>query len=248
MFTKAMLAVSAASMIALPSAASARDHHYRDGYSHSYRGGYGYRGYGYGGGTVISVGLPSYGYYGGYGYPSYGYGYGSGYPAYGYPGYGYGYPQYGYGYPSYGYGYGYPGYSYGGYGYCRNNTAAGAAVGGIAVLRSAAQWRATAVTTLATATADIAAAIVQPAPSSAACLARLLARRLPIAAAKSNNASFGVSRAGLGRPPESRSLFSRIGNERPLYGPFRRGCAEEIELVQGPPAHPLRRPRSLAAH
>jgi len=111
MFKKAMLALSAASMFAIPSAASAHDWGY-------HRYGYGYRHYPRST-TVISVGYgaPAYGY--GYNYPAYGYGYG-------YPAYGYGYPAYGYNYPSnYGYGYGYNGY-------CRNNTATGAAIGGIA--------------------------------------------------------------------------------------------------------------------
>jgi hypothetical protein len=140
MFSKAMFALSAASMIALSTAASARDHdrdwggrhdrNYSDSYrnaarSYDYRNAgyrnYGnayprYRSYGYAyprAQTVVSVGYPAYGYYGGYGYPSYGYGY---------PAYGYAYP--GYGYPAYGYN--------GGYGYQCGNTAAGAVAGGIA--------------------------------------------------------------------------------------------------------------------
>src|SRR3954465_15113485 len=115
------LGVSAATLLALPTTADARDwgrggnwdrqnYSYRDRdgdrdgdrYRDRYRrySGYGYRNYGYAyprSRTVISVGYG--GYYGGYG-------------GYGYPAYGYGYPSYGYGYPSYGYGsgYGYPGY------------------------------------------------------------------------------------------------------------------------------------------
>ena len=147
MFNKAMLALSAASIIALPTAASARDHdndwggpHYQRNYSdgHSVRSdGYrdvGYRNYAntrphyYSYGydyprtrTVVSAGYPTYGYYGGYG------GLGYGYPGYGYPAYGYAYPSYGY--PAYGY----PAYGYNsGYGYQCGNPAAGAVAGGIA--------------------------------------------------------------------------------------------------------------------
>jgi hypothetical protein len=120
MFKNAMLALSAASMIALPTAASARDrdwdHHYRNYGYHSYGDAYPRAR------TVVTVAAPAYGYYGGY--PAYGYGY---------PAYGYGYPAYGYAYPAYGYNYGYsPRY----YGYnryqCGGNTAAGAAIGGVA--------------------------------------------------------------------------------------------------------------------
>lgn len=67
-------------------------------------------------------------YYGntGYGYPSYGYsGYGYGSPAYGYN---YGYPNNGYGYSNYGYSPRYSRYNR----RCRGNTAAGAAIGGVA--------------------------------------------------------------------------------------------------------------------
>ena len=124
MFTKAMLALSAASLAVVPSAASAHGwRHHRGAYA------YGYPSYGYypRSSTVVSIG------YGGYG--------GYGYPGYGYSGYGYGYPSYGYGYPAYGYsnyGYGYPAYGYSNYGYgydryqCSGNTVAGAAIGGIA--------------------------------------------------------------------------------------------------------------------
>ena len=135
MFRKIALAASAAAMVAIPATADAQ-----------YYGGYRYHHYRPRVRTVISIGTPGYGYYGGYapygysypaygygyGYHAYGYGYGYGYPAYGYGYPAYGYPSYGYNYPAYGYGYGYPSYGYGGYGYCRNNTAAGAAVGGIA--------------------------------------------------------------------------------------------------------------------
>ncbi|HEX8840345.1 MAG TPA: hypothetical protein VF750_07745, partial [Sphingomicrobium sp.] len=104
MFKKMALALSAAAVIALPTAADAQ-----------YYGGYRHHSYGYSyprTTTVISIGSPGYGYYGGgYGYPAYGYNYGyGGYPAYNY-GYG-GYPGY------YGGSYGYNGYGYNsGYGY-----------------------------------------------------------------------------------------------------------------------------------
>ena len=121
MFRKVLLAASAAAMVAIPATANAQ-----------YYGGYRYHHYRPRVRTVISVGVPSYGYYGGYapygyGYPAYGYGYG-------YPAYGYSYPAYGYGYnsyPAYGYGYGYNGYYGNGY-QCSGNTVAGAAIGGIA--------------------------------------------------------------------------------------------------------------------
>jgi hypothetical protein len=137
------LALSSA-MIALPSVANAQDwHHGRDGDHHrSYDrggrhdiryGGYGYRNYGYARPrirTVVSVGVPYGGYYGGYGYPGYAYGYPAYAPGYAYPGY-----AYGYGYPAYNYGYAYPGYGYPGYapyGYRCGNPAAGAVAGGLA--------------------------------------------------------------------------------------------------------------------
>ena len=114
---KKLIALALAStIVALPSAANARDRHHhgdRDGRHHGDwdRHGHHYRNYGYGYGyayprysyryayprsrTVIAI-SPGYGgYYGGYG----------GYGGYGYPAYGYGYPSYGYGYPAYGYGY-----------------------------------------------------------------------------------------------------------------------------------------------
>ena len=123
MFRKIALAASAAAMVAIPATANAQ-----------YYGGYRYHHYSRPRvRTVISIGTPGYGYYGGgygsygYSYPAYGYGYNS------YPAYGYGYNSY----PAYGYGYGsYPAYGYNGYGYnryqCNGNTAAGAAIGGIA--------------------------------------------------------------------------------------------------------------------
>lgn len=123
MFKKMALALSAAAVIAIPAAADAQ---YYGGYRH-----HSYRNYGYSyprTTTVISIGSPGYGYYGGgYGYPAYGYG---GYPAYNY---GYGYPAYNYGYnPGYYGGYGYnSGYGYNG-GYCGTRTGAGAAIGGVA--------------------------------------------------------------------------------------------------------------------
>ena len=130
MFKKIALALSAAAVMAVPAAADAQ---YYGGYRH-----HSYRNYGYSyprTTTVISIGSPGYGYYGGgYGYPAYGYGGGyGGYPAYNY-GYG-GYPGYygNYGYNGYGYnsGYGYNGYGYNS-GYCGTRTGAGAAIGGVA--------------------------------------------------------------------------------------------------------------------
>ena len=117
------LALSSA-IITLPAAADAQSwhhggdwggryysyHRHHDGFRH-----FRYRNYGFGYAyprTVISIGYPAYGYYGGYGY---------GYSPYAYPAY--------YGYPSYGYApYGYPPYSYGACG----NPAAGAVAGGLA--------------------------------------------------------------------------------------------------------------------
>lgn len=132
------LALCTSAVIALPTAAGARDRNHggrRDGGRHNQSYQYDRQ--------------PSYGYANRYSYPrssySYGYSYGGGYPAYGYNGgygayggyspYGYGgYSPYGYGYGAYspyGYGYGSP-YGYGGYGYRCGNPAAGAAVGGLA--------------------------------------------------------------------------------------------------------------------
>src|SRR5690348_17665606 len=78
------------------------------------RGGFGFRGGGWGApgialglvGLGVGLGLAgAYGYYGGYGYPGY------------YVGYGYPAAYYGYGYPTYYGGYGYNRYGPGGYGY-----------------------------------------------------------------------------------------------------------------------------------
>ena len=111
MLTKSMLVLSAATVLAVPSAASARHNDgerkqrqrtvyvsraYDDGYdSRYYRGRHRDRAQGrreYAANRGFGYGYPSYSYGGGY--PSYGYG--SRYPTYGY-GVSYGYPSYGYG-------------------------------------------------------------------------------------------------------------------------------------------------------